>query len=541
MIKLKDIKLFKKKILYSEDARIALQQGMNILAKAVGVTLGPKGKNVVLDSELGIPQIVNDGITIAKEIKLENSFQNTGVALIRQSTSKTNTVAGDGTTTATVLAHAIVQEGIKHIYAGYNPIFMKMGIEKSVHFLVNKIAEYARPIDNINDIINIASISAGNNFTIGNLIAEAIKKVGREGIITLEEGESTQTSLDFTLGMEFDKGFISPYFAKNETENQIVQDNPLILLTDKKITLIQEELIPLLEQVSTLNRSLLIIAEDIEKDVLATLIMNKLKGIINVVAVRAPGFGDSKKSFLEDIAILTGATVISADVGLTLSKLDFNMMGSAQCILVSKNKTKIVTEKNKQAVKLRCNQLKKQLQASNNSYEKEKLRNRLSKLSGTVAVIKIGASTEAEMKEKKLRFEDAINATKSAIEEGILPGGGAALLHLSLELNIWAKTFLSSEELVGAKILVKALSVPLATIVNNSGFNSNIIIDKVQKNDFAMGYDANKNRIVNMYSAGVIDPAKVTRSVIQNASSISSMILTTECLISNQNFEIISS
>jgi len=376
--------------------------------------------------------------------------------LIRQATSKTNDVAGDGTTTATVLAYSIVKEGMKHISAGYNPILIKMGIEKACGFLVNKISEYSRPVANISEIINIASISAGNNFIIGNMIAEAIKTVGRDGLISLEEGESTETHLEVTEGMEFEKGFMSPYFLTNKKEMEISQDNPLILLTDKKITIVEQELIPILEQVAAAKRPLLIIAEDIGKEALATLIINKLKGIVEVVAVRSPAFGDRRKALLEDIAILTGGQVISSDIGLTLDKVNLDMMGSARRVIISQDRTRIITDQNDQAVTLRCHQISKQIEAINNSYEKEKLQERLSKLSSGVAVIKIGAITEAEMKDKKLRFEDAINATRAAIEEGIVPGGGATLIHLSEDLITWADEFLVSEELMGAKILAKA-------------------------------------------------------------------------------------
>jgi len=530
--------MISQKILYDDDARQALEKGMNILAEAVSVTLGPKGKNVVLDKKFGVPQIVNDGISIAKEIELKNEFENTGVALIRQATAKTNDVAGDGTTTATVLVYAIVKEGMKHLSAGYNPILIKMGIEKACGFLVNKIAEYSRPVANINDIINIASISAGNNLTIGNIIADAIKRVGREGLIALEEGESTDTKIEVTEGMEFDKGFLSTYFVTNTMTMEVIQENPLILLTDKKISIVQQELIPVLEQVAAAKRSLLIIADDIGKEALSTLIINKLKGIVDVVAVRAPAFGDRRKAFLEDIAVLTGGQVISSDMGLTLDQVNLNMMGSARRVVISKDRTRIISEKNNKSIEVRCNQISKQIEAINNSYEKEKLQERLSKLSGGVAIIKIGAATEAEMQDKKLRFEDAINATKAAIEEGVVPGGGSTLVHLGEQLLEWANQFLVSEELIGAKILAKALSTPLFTIVNNTGLNGNIIVEKIRNTDFVIGYDANREIIVNMYNAGIIDPAKVTRSALQNASSISSMILTTECMINNNIIKI---
>nr|YP_010728892.1 chaperonin GroEL [Lithothamnion corallioides]WEA76984.1 chaperonin GroEL [Lithothamnion corallioides] len=520
-----------KQILYQDDARKALEKGMDILVEAVSVTLGPKGRNVVLERKFGPPQIVNDGVTIAKEIELDNQIENTGVALIRQAASKTNDVAGDGTTTATVLAHSIVKEGLKNVAAGANPILIKKGIAKAVQFIVAKIAEYSRPVKDIKDIIHVASISAGNDLSIGNMIAEAIEKVGREGVISLEEGQSTRTYLEINEGMRFDKGFISPYFVTDVSKMSIVQDNPYILLTDRKITLVQQELVPILEQVAKTGRPLLIVAEDIEKEALATIIVNKLRGIINVVAVRAPGFGDRRKAFLEDLAILTGAQVISSEVGLNLDSISLEVMGTARRASISKDNTTIIANQNEELVRLRCEQIRKQIEASNNNYEKEKLQERLSKLSGGVAVIKLGAATETEMKNKKLRLEDAINATKAAIEEGIVPGGGSILVHLAHDLSSWSKKYLYGEELVGAIIVEKALSSPLSTIVQNIGSNGPVMVEKIKKQSFPMGYDANKNNIVDMYSVGVIDPAKVTRSALQNAASIASMILTTECII----------
>lgn len=520
-----------KQILYQDYARKALEKGIDILVEAVSVTLGPKGRNVVLERKFGPPQIVNDGVTIAKEIELDNQIENTGVALIRQAALKTNDVAGDGTTTSTVLAHAIVKQGLKNVAAGSNPILIKKGIEKAVQFIVTKIAEYSRPIQDIKDIIHVASISAGNDLSIGNMIAEAIEKVGREGIISLEEGQSTRTYLEITEGMRFDKGFISPYFVTDLSKMEITQDNPYILLTNKKITLVQQELVPILEQVTKTGRSLLIIAEDIEKEALATIIVNKLRGIINVVAVRAPGFGDRRKAFLEDIAILTGGQVISSEVGLNLDSISLETMGTARRVSVSKDYTTIIANGNEESVHLRCDQIRKQIEASSNSYEKEKLQERLSKLSGGVAIIKLGAATETEMKNKKLRLEDAINATKAAIEEGIVPGGGSALVHLAQDLSVWSKKYLYEEELIGAMIVEKALSAPLSTIVQNTGFNGSVVVEKIRKQPFAIGYDADKGVVADMYSIGVIDPAKVTRSALQNAASIASMILTTECIV----------
>nr|YP_009391333.1 60-kDa chaperonin [Dipterocladia arabiensis]ARW59477.1 60-kDa chaperonin [Dipterocladia arabiensis] len=520
-----------KVILYHDAARKALEKGMNTLAEAVSITLGPKGRNVVLEKKFGAPQIINDGVTIAKEIELQDVIENTGVSLIRQAASKTNDVAGDGTTTATVLAHAIVKQGLKNVAAGSNPILLKKGIDKAVKFVVSKISEYSRPINNVNDIMQIATISAGNDVEIGNMITEAIKKVGKEGIISIEEGQSTITELEIKEGMKFDKGFISPYFVTDPSKMEVIQDNPYILLTDKKITLIQQELLPILEQVAKTGRSLLIIAEDIEKEALATMIVNKLRGIVNIVAVRAPGFGDRRKALLEDIAILTSGQLITDNTGLSLDSVTLDQLGTARKVQINKDSTTIVAESNQNIINMRCEQLRKQIQLSTNDYEKEKLQERLAKLSSGVAIIKVGAATETEMKEKKLRLEDAINATKAAIEEGIVPGGGSTCVHLSQYLYDWANKNLVGEELVGALIVEKALLYPLIRIAENAGINGAVVLEKVKQNTFAIGFNANKNEIVDMYKCGIIDPSKVTRSALQNASSIASMILTTECII----------
>nr|YP_009546628.1 chaperonin GroEL [Gelidium kathyanniae]AYO27976.1 chaperonin GroEL [Gelidium kathyanniae] len=521
-----------KQIIYQDNARKALEKGMDILAEAVSVTLGPKGRNVVLERKFGSPQIVNDGVTIAKEIELKNSIENTGVALIRQAASKTNDVAGDGTTTATVLAHAIVKQGLKNVAAGANPMILRKGIDKAVKFVVAKIAEYSRPVDDIQNITHVASISSGNDINIGNMIADAISQVGKEGVISLEEGQSTMTYLEIKEGMKFDKGFISPYFVTDPSKMEVNQDNPYILLTDKKITLIQQELLPILEQVSKTGRPLLIIAEDIEKEALATIIVNKLRGIINVVAVKAPGFGDRRKALLDDIGILTSGKVISEDMGLSLSTMSIDDLGQAKRVQITKDSTTVIANTNEVNIKERCDQIRRQLEVSTNNYEKENLQERLAKLAGGVAVIKVGAATETEMKDKKLRLEDAINATKAAIEEGIVPGGGATFVHLSTDLQRWASNNLVGEELVGALIVQRALVAPLSRIVENSGFNGTVVVEKVKNSEFSIGYNANEGSLVDMYNYGIIDPSKVTRSALQNASSISSMILTTECIVS---------
>lgn len=522
-----------KTILYHDYARKALEKGMDILVEAVSITLGPKGRNVVLEKKFGSPQIINDGVTIAKEIELQDFVENTGVALIRQAASKTNDVAGDGTTTATVLAHAIVKQGLKNVAAGSNPILLKKGIVQAVKFVVSKIAEYSRPISSTKDIMQIASISAGNDLEIGEMITSAIEKVGKEGIISIEEGQSTVTELEIKEGMKFEKGFISPYFVTDPAKMEILQQNAYVLLTDKKITLIQQELLPILEKVAKTNLPLLIIAEDIEKEALATIVVNKLRGIINVVAVRAPGFGDRRKSLLEDIAILTSGKVISEETGLSLNSISLTDLGLARKVHVTKDSTTIIADGNQKLINDRCEQLRKQIYLNTNKYEKEKLQERLAKLSSGVAVIKVGAATETEMKDKKLRLEDAINATKAAIDEGIVPGGGATCVHLSKDLQLWAQNTLVDEELIGALIVVKSLFFPLTCIVKNAGLNGAVVLEKVKQSEFSIGYDANKGQLVNMYEAGIIDPSKVTRSALQNAASIASMILTTECIITS--------
>nr|YP_009773991.1 60 kDa chaperonin [Caulacanthus okamurae]QIZ74608.1 60 kDa chaperonin [Caulacanthus okamurae] len=523
-----------KKILYQDNARRALEKGMDVLSEAVSVTLGPKGRNVVLERKFGAPQIVNDGITIAKEIELQDFIQNTGVSLIRQAASKTNDVAGDGTTTATVLASAIVKQGLRNVAAGANPMILKKGIDKAVKFVVSKIAEYACPVSDIISITQVASISAGNDDEIGHMIANAIEKVGKEGIISLEEGQSTVTQLEIKEGMKFEKGYISPYFITDSSRMEVVYDNPYILLTDKKITLIQQELVPILEQVSKTGKPLLIIAEDIAKEALATIVINKLRGIINVVAVRAPAFGDRRKALLEDIAVLTNGQVVNEDLGFTFDNFSIDQLGIARKVCVTKDSTTIIADNNSSEIQERCHQIRHQLEVSSNNYEKEKLQERLSKLVGGVAVVKVGAATETEMKDKKLRLEDAINATRAAIEEGVVPGGGSTLVHIAEDLKVWSKSNLANEELVGAMIVEKALVAPLYRIVENAGRNGSVVVEKIKSTDFALGYNANRGTISDMYESGIIDPAKVTRSALQNAASIASMILTTECIVVEQ-------
>ena len=523
-----------KKILYQDNARRALERGMEIMVEAVSVTLGPKGRNVVLEKTYGSPQIVNDGVTIAKEINLEDHIENTGVSLIRQAAAKTNDVAGDGTTTATVLAYAMVKEGLKNVAAGANPISIKLGMEKASQYLVTQVNEFAQSVEDIESIKQVAAISAGNDDVIGSLIADALAKVGKDGVISLEEGKGITTELEITEGMKIEKGFISPYFITNTDKMEVSYENPLILLTDKKITLVQQDLLPILELVTKTKRPLLLIAENVEKEALATLILNKLRGIVNVVAIRAPGFGEQRKLMLEDMAILTNGTVITQDAGLSLDNIQLDLLGQARRVIVGKDTTTIITDGTEQEIQIRCEQLRKQINVADTGYEKEKLQDRIAKLSGGIAVIKVGAVTETEMKDKKLRLEDAINATRAAVEEGIVPGGGATLAHLSENVLTWAKNNLKEDELVGAMIIARAILAPLKRIAENAGINGPVIVEQVQQQDFEMGYNAAKNTFVDMYEEGIVDPAKVTRSGIQNAASIASMILTTECIIVDQ-------
>jgi chaperonin GroEL len=519
-----------KSIIYNEDARRALEKGMDLLAEAVAVTLGPKGRNVVLEKKFGAPQIVNDGITIAKEIELEDHIENTGVALIRQAASKTNDVAGDGTTTATVLAHAIVKEGLRNVAAGANPISLKKGIDKAADFLVGQIAKHAKPVEDSKAIAQVGAISAGNDDEVGQMIASAMDKVGKEGVISLEEGKSMTTELEITEGMRFDKGYISPYFVTDTERMECVFEDPAILITDKKIGLVQD-LVPILEQVARQGKPLVIIAEDIEKEALATLVVNRLRGVLNVTAVKAPGFGDRRKAMLEDIAVLTGGQVISEDAGLKLETTKIDSLGTARRITMTKDTTTIVAEGNDVAVKTRCEQIRRQIEETDSSYDKEKLQERLAKLAGGVAVIKVGAATETEMKDRKLRLEDAINATKAAVEEGIVPGGGTTLAHLAPQLETWAKDTLQHEELTGALIVSRAISAPLKRIAENAGQNGAVIAERVKEKPFNVGYNAATGEFSDMFEAGIVDPAKVTRSALQNAASIAGMVLTTECIV----------
>ncbi len=521
-----------KRIIYNEQARRALERGIDILAESVAVTLGPKGRNVVLEKKFGAPQIINDGVTIAKEIELEDHIENTGVALIRQAASKTNDAAGDGTTTATVLAHAMVKAGLRNVAAGANAITLKKGIDKATEFLVGEIQEKSKPISDSNAIAQCGTIAAGNDEEVGQMIANAMDKVGKEGVISLEEGKSMTTELEVTEGMRFDKGYISPYFATDTERMEAVLDEPYILLTDKKIALVQD-LVPVLEQIAKTGKPLVIIAEDIEKEALATLVVNRLRGVLNVAAVKAPGFGDRRKAMLEDMAVLTNGQLITEDAGLKLENATLEMLGTGRRITINKETTTIVAEGNEQAVKARCDQIKKQMDETDSSYDKEKLQERLAKLAGGVAVIKVGAATETEMKDKKLRLEDAINATKAAVEEGIVPGGGTTLAHLSPILKDWADKNLVGEELIGANIVEASLTAPLMRIAENAGSNGAVIAENVKSKPFNDGFNAATGEYVDMSSAGIVDPAKVTRSGLQNAASIAGMVLTTECIVAD--------
>ena len=521
-----------KRIIYNENARRALEKGIDILAESVAVTLGPKGRNVVLEKKFGAPQIINDGVTIAKEIELEDHIENTGVALIRQAASKTNDAAGDGTTTATVLAHAMVKAGLRNVAAGANAITLKKGIDKASDFLVDKIKENAKPIADSNAIAQVGTISAGNDEEVGRMIADAMDKVGKEGVISLEEGKSMTTELEVTEGMRFDKGYISPYFATDTERMEAVLDEPYILLTDKKIGLVQD-LVPVLEQIARTGKPLLIIAEDIEKEALATLVVNRLRGVLNVAAVKAPGFGDRRKAMLEDMAVLTNGQLITEDAGLKLENAKIEMLGTARRVTINKDTTTIVAEGNDVAVKARCEQIRKQMDETESTYDKEKLQERLAKLAGGVAVVKVGAATETEMKDKKLRLEDAINATKAAVEEGIVPGGGTTLAHLAPTLEQWASSSLEGEELIGANIVAAALTAPLMRIAENAGVNGAVVAENVKAKTFNDGYNAANGDYVDMLAAGIVDPAKVTRSGLQNAASIAGMVLTTECIVAD--------
>ena len=518
-----------KEIKFAEETRRALERGVNKLADTVKVTLGPKGRNVILDKMYGVPLITNDGVTIAKEIELEDRFENMGAQLVKQVATKTNDVAGDGTTTATVLAQAIIREGLKNVTAGANPILIRKGIAKAVEVAVNELKHQSRTVETDEAIAQVGAVSSGDD-EIGQLIAEAMKVVGRDGVITVEESKTMKTELDTVEGMQFDRGFVSAYMVTDVDKMEAVLNDPFILITDKKISNIQE-ILPLLEQLVKTGKKLLIIAEDVEGEALSTLVVNKLRGTFDVVAVKAPGFGDRRKQMLEDIAILTGGTVISSEVGYELKEADLSMLGRASSIKVTKDSTTIVDGAGEKAnIENRINQIKHLAEETTSDFDREKLMERLAKLSGGVAVVKVGAATEVEMKEKKLRIEDALNATKAAVEEGIVAGGGTALVSVipAVEKLI---SELDGEEAIGAKIIRKALEEPLRQIAVNAGLEGAVIVQNVINADPEVGFDAYKEEYVNMIEAGIVDPTKVTRSALQNSSSIASVFLTTEAAV----------
>ncbi len=520
-----------KEIKYGAEARAALEAGVNQLADTVRVTLGPKGRNVVLDKSFGAPLITNDGVTIAKEIELEDAFENMGAQLVKEVATKTNDVAGDGTTTATVLAQAMVNAGMKNLAAGANPIILRKGMKKATACAVEAIGKMSQKVNGKEHIARVAAISAGDE-AVGQLVADAMEKVSNNGVITIEESKTMQTELDLVEGMQFDRGYISAYMATDMDKMEAVLDNPYILITDKKISNIQE-ILPLLEQIVQSGAKLLIIAEDVEGEALTTLIVNKLRGTFNVVAVKAPGYGDRRKAMLEDIAILTGGTVISSELGYELKDTTMDMLGRAKSVKVQKENTVIVDgEGDKEALQSRIAQIKKQIEETTSDFDKEKLQERLAKLSGGVAVIRVGAATETEMKEAKLRLEDALAATRAAVEEGIICGGGSAYIHASKEVAKLAAT-LEGDEKTGAGIVLKALEAPLYHIAANAGLEGSVIINKVRESETGVGFDALKEEYVDMVSAGILDPAKVTRSALQNATSVASTLLTTESVVAN--------
>ena len=520
-----------KEIKYGAEARAALEAGVNQLADTVRVTLGPKGRNVVLDKSFGAPLITNDGVTIAKEIELEDAFENMGAQLVKEVATKTNDVAGDGTTTATVLAQAMVNAGMKNLAAGANPIILRKGMKKATACAVETIGKMSQKVNGKEHIARVAAISAGDE-AVGQLVADAMEKVSNNGVITIEESRTMQTELDLVEGMQFDRGYISAYMATDMDKMEAVLDNPYILITDKKISNIQE-ILPLLEQIVQSGAKLLIIAEDVEGEALTTLIVNKLRGTFNVVAVKAPGYGDRRKAMLEDIAILTGGTVISSELGYELKDTTMDMLGRAKSVKVQKENTVIVDgEGDKEALQSRIAQIKKQIEETTSDFDREKLQERLAKLSGGVAVIRVGAATETEMKEAKLRLEDALAATRAAVEEGIICGGGSAYIHASKEVAKLAAT-LEGDEKTGAGIVLKALEAPLYHIAANAGLEGSVIINKVRESEVGVGFDALKEEYVDMVSAGILDPAKVTRSALQNATSVASTLLTTESVVAN--------
>jgi len=520
-----------KEIKFGTEARKALEAGVNQLADTVSVTLGPKGRNVVLDKSYGAPLITNDGVTIAKEIELPDEFENMGAQLVKEAATKTNDVAGDGTTTATVLAQAMINEGMKNLAAGANPIILRKGMKKATECAVKAISKMSSPVKGKNHVQRIAAISAGDD-EVGTLVADAMEKVSKDGVITVEESKTMKTELDLVEGMQFDRGYVSAYMCTDMDKMEAVLDNPYILITDKKLSNIQD-ILPLLEQIVQQGARLLIIAEDVEGEALTTLVINKLRGTFNVVAVKAPGYGDRRKEMLQDIAILTGGQVISSEVGLELKDATLEQLGRAKSVKVQKENTIIVDgEGESEAIKSRVAQIRSQIEETTSDFDREKLQERLAKLAGGVAVIRVGAATEAEMKENKLRMEDALAATKAAIEEGIIAGGGSAYIHASKDVEKLAAT-LEGDEKTGAKVVLKALEAPLFKIAANAGLEGAVIISKVKEGKVGFGFDALKEEYVDLVKSGILDPVKVTRSALQNATSVASTLLTTESLVAD--------
>jgi chaperonin GroEL len=522
-----------KQLLFGEDGRRKLLVGVETISKAVKVTLGPKGRNVLLDKKFGAPTVTKDGVSVAKEVELEDPYENMGAQLLKEVATKTNDVAGDGTTTATVLAYSIVKEGLKSVAAGLDPMALKRGIDAAVTIAVEEIKKASKEIKESDEVANVASVSANNDTEIGKQIADAMEKVGKDGVITVEESKTMDTTIDFVEGMQFDRGYVSPYFATNRDTQTSVLENPLILIHDKKISNMKD-LLPVLEKVAQGGKPLLLIAEDIDGEALATLIVNNLRGTLNVCAVKAPGFGDRRKAMLEDIAILTGGEVISEELGLKLENTAITQLGTAKTVKVDKDNTTIINGAGKQKdIQDRIAQIKKQVEDTTSDYDREKLQERLAKLAGGVAVINVGAATEVEMKEKKHRVEDALSATRAAIEEGIVPGGGIALIQAALTLEKTDLSKMSDDEKVGFRITKRALEEPIRQIAENAGVDGSIIADRAKNEKKGIGFDAAKMEWVDMVKSGIIDPAKVTRSALQNAASVAALLLTTECAITD--------
>jgi len=529
---IQELSLVPKQLLFSDAARRKMLEGVDILAHAVGTTLGPTGRNVILSKSFGGPTVTKDGVTVSKEIELPDPFENMGAKLVNVVASKTSDIAGDGTTTATILARAIFREGLRIITTGANPTTVRRGIEKAVEVAVNELGSMSRPVSKKEEIAQVGTISANNDATIGNLLADAVEKVGRDGVITVEEGKTATTQLEFVEGMQFDKGYLSPYFVTSPTTMEAILDDALILLHEKKIANLRE-LIPLLEKVAQSAKPLIIIAEDVEGEALATLVVNKLRGILNICAVKAPGFGDRRKAMLADIAVLTGGTVISEDLGIKLESLTLDQLGHAKQIKVNKDSTTIIQGAGKrEAITKRVDQLRRQIAETESEYDKEKFQERLAKISGGVALISVGAATEAEMKEVKARVEDALHATRAAADEGIVPGGGTALIRVIPAVEKLHAT-LTGDEKVGAEIILRALEEPIRHIASNSGHDGGVIADEVKSRTGSIGFNANTGEYVDMFAAGIVDPTKVTRSALQNAASISALMLTTEAMITN--------